>query len=97
LQWSDIYNHVLTYRHNYVFMEILGYWMKSIKDYEGPWLKGEKMKNLDEKLKLKQLTLRMPENLHREFKVTAVKEGRTMGDVTIELIRQYLEKISDPL
>jgi predicted DNA-binding protein len=55
------------------------------------------MKILDEKLKLKQLTLRMPENLHREFKVTAVKEGRTMGDVTIELIRQYLEKTSDPL
>jgi DNA-binding transcriptional regulator YiaG len=33
---------------------------------------------------------------HREFKVTAVKEGRTMGDVTIELIRQYLKK-PDPL
>ena len=56
--------------------------------YEGP---------MDEKLKLKQLTLRMPENLHKEFKVTAVKEGRTMGDVTIELIRQYLKKASDPL
>jgi predicted HicB family RNase H-like nuclease len=66
--------------------------MKSIKDYE-----GSIMKSLDEKLKLKQLTLRMPEHLHREFKVTAVKEGRTMGDVTIELIRQYLEKTSDPL
>lgn len=52
---------------------------------------------MDEKLKLKQLTLRMPENLHKEFKVTAVKEGRTMGDVTIELIRQYLKKASDPL
>jgi predicted HicB family RNase H-like nuclease len=55
------------------------------------------MKNLDENLKLKQLTLRMPETLHREFKLTAVKQGRTMGDVTIELIRQYLEKTSDPL
>ncbi|MBU0970542.1 MAG: copy number control protein [Proteobacteria bacterium] len=52
---------------------------------------------MDEKLKTKQLTLRIPENLHKEFKVTAVKEGRTMGDVTIELIRQYVEKTSDPL
>ena len=52
---------------------------------------------MDEKLKLKQLTLRIPENLHKEFKVTTVKEGRTMGDVTIELIRQYVKKISDPL
>ena len=52
---------------------------------------------MDEKLKLKQLTLRMPENLHKELKMTAVKEGRTMGNVTIELIRQYLKKESDPL
>jgi len=55
------------------------------------------MNKMDEKLRLKQLTLRMPETLHREFKVTAVKEGRTMGDLTIELIRQYLKKTSDPL
>ena len=70
-------------------MEVFGVLDEFYKEmYEGP---------MDEKLKLKQLTLRMPENLHREFKVTAVKEGRTMGDVTIELIRQYLKKASDPL
>jgi len=57
------------------------------ESYEGP---------MDEELKIKQLTLRIPEILHREFKVTAVKEGRTMGDVTIELIRQYVKKTSDP-
>lgn len=52
---------------------------------------------MNEKFKLKQLTLRMPEHLHKEFKVTAVRKGRTMGEVTIELIREYLKKASDPL
>lgn len=50
-----------------------------------------------ENQKIKQLTLRLPESLHKEFKVTTVKEGRTMGEVTIELIRQYIKKASDPL
>ncbi len=52
---------------------------------------------MSEKNKMKQLTLRMPEYLHREFKLTAVRKGRTMGEVTIELIRKYVEKASDPL
>ena len=52
---------------------------------------------MDEKSKIKQLTLRLPEALHREFKVTAVKQGRTMGEVTIELIKQYVKRTSDPL
>ena len=52
---------------------------------------------MSDKNKMKQLTLRMPEYLHKEFKLTAVKKGRTMGDVTIELIRKYVEKASDPL
>lgn len=52
---------------------------------------------MDEKIKVKQLTLRMSEHLHRELKLTAVKEGRTMGEVTIELIKAYLKKASDPL
>jgi len=52
---------------------------------------------MSEKDKMKQLTLRMPEYLHRNFKLTAVKKGRTMGEVTIELIRKYVEKASDPL
>ena len=47
--------------------------------------------------KIKQLTVRLPENLHREFKVNTAKKGRTMGEVAIELIRRYLEKKSDPL
>jgi len=52
---------------------------------------------MSEKSKLKQLTLRLPEHLHREFKLTAVREGRTMGEVTQELIRKYVEKASDSL
>ena len=52
---------------------------------------------MSEKSRVKQLTLRMPEYLHKEFKLTAVKQGRTMGEVTIELIRQYVKKATDPL
>ncbi len=52
---------------------------------------------MSEDRRVKQLTLRMPEYLHKEFKLTAVKQGRTMGEVTIELIRKYVEKASDPL
>jgi predicted HicB family RNase H-like nuclease len=47
--------------------------------------------------KSKQLTLRMPEKLHRAFKLAAVKQGRTMGAVTIEMIEQFVKKSSEPL
>lgn len=59
--------------------------------------KGYEATSMNEKIKSKQLTLRMPETLHKELKMAAVKAGRTMGDVTIELIRQYVTKTSDPL
>jgi predicted HicB family RNase H-like nuclease len=45
----------------------------------------------------KQLTLRIPENLHREFKVNAAKKGQSMGEVAVELIKRYLERESDPM
>ncbi len=60
-------------------------------------IKGYPANPMAEKTKAKQLTLRMPEALHRELKMAAVKAGRTMGDVTVELIRQYVKKTSDPL
>ncbi len=47
---------------------------------------------MGEKNKLKQLTLRLPENLHKEFKLCSVKEGRAMGSVAIELIKEYIKK-----
>lgn len=59
--------------------------------------KGHQANPMADKTKSKQLTLRMPETLHRELKMAAVKAGRTMGDVTLELIRQYVKKTSDPL
>ncbi|MCP4023562.1 MAG: hypothetical protein GY729_17080 [Desulfobacteraceae bacterium] len=52
---------------------------------------------MNDNTKLKQLTLRLPQHLHRDFKVGAAKQGRTMGDVAIELIKNYLRKESDPL
>ncbi len=42
--------------------------------------------------KVKQLTLRLPEHLHREFKAATARQGRTMADVATELIRYYLKK-----
>lgn len=47
---------------------------------------------MDDKNKVKQLTLRLPELLHREFKATAAREGRTMGEVATELIKEYTGK-----
>lgn len=47
---------------------------------------------MQDKDRIKQLTLRLPELLHREFKATAAKEGRTMGEVAAELIKEYIEK-----
>ena len=38
----------------------------------------------------KQLTLRIPENVHREFKVNTAKKGQSMGEVAVELIKKYL-------
>ena len=50
---------------------------------------------MGEEHKLKQLTLRLPENLHRKFKINTVKEGKTMGQVAIKLIEGYLKKEYD--
>ena len=45
----------------------------------------------------KQLTLRIPEDLHRDFKVNTAKKGQSMGEVAVELIRKYLQRESDPM
>jgi predicted HicB family RNase H-like nuclease len=52
---------------------------------------------MNDNTKLKQLTLRISENLHKEFKVNAAKQGQSMGEIAIELIKKYLGKDSDPL
>jgi len=52
---------------------------------------------MNNRIELKQLTLRMPENLHRNFKANTAKNGLSMGEVTIELIKKYLKKESSPL
>ena len=52
---------------------------------------------MEKNTKLKQLTKRIPESLHREFKVNTAKKGQSMGEVTIELTVKYLEKESGPM
>jgi predicted DNA-binding protein len=41
---------------------------------------------------VKQLTLRIPSELHLRLKLKCVKEGRTMGEVLTELIQKYVDK-----
>ena len=52
---------------------------------------------MNDNTKLKQLTLRITENLHREFKINAAKQGQPMGAIAIELIKKYLKRNPDPL
>ena len=52
---------------------------------------------MNDNTKLKQLTLRMSKNLHTEFKVSAAKNGQSMGEIAVDLIKRYLKKESDPL
>ena len=40
---------------------------------------------------VKQLTLRIPSDLHLMLKLKCVKEDRSMGEVITELIKKYVE------
>jgi predicted DNA-binding protein len=53
--------------------------------------RGKKEERVEER-GVKQLALRLPEDLHKSLKLKCVKEGRPMGDVLIELIKDYLGK-----
>lgn len=39
-----------------------------------------------------QINLRVPEELRRRFKAAAVLDGREMGEIVEEMIREYLER-----
>ena len=39
---------------------------------------------------LKSLTIRIPEKLHRDLKVRAAEEGRSMAEIVETLLRDYL-------
>ena len=53
--------------------------------------RGKREERVEER-GVKQLALRLPEDLHRNLKIKCVKEGRTMMEVLIELIQDYLKK-----
>ena len=42
--------------------------------------------------KPKQLTLRLPADLHKQLKIAAVAAGRPMGEIALELFREFLKK-----
>jgi predicted HicB family RNase H-like nuclease len=41
--------------------------------------------------KLKQITVRLPDELHRKMKAKCALEGKAIGEVFIELVRKYVE------
>ena len=41
--------------------------------------------------KVKQLTLRLPDDLHTKLKLKCVMEKKTMGEVLIDLIKEYVK------
>lgn len=53
-----------------------------------------KRDNVDEGTKQKdtrkQLTIRLPEDLHRALKVRVAQEGRNMAELVERLVREYL-------
>jgi hypothetical protein len=53
--------------------------------------RGKKEERVEER-GVKQLALRLPEDLHKSLKLKCVKEGKPMGDVLIKLIKDYLGK-----
>ena len=53
--------------------------------------RGKKEERVEER-GVKQLALRLPEDLHMNLKLRCVKEGRTMGEVLIHLIEEYLKR-----
>lgn len=52
---------------------------------------------MEKRVRIKQLTLRLPEELHREFKVSAAKKGQSMGEVAVALIKKYLDEDAAPM
>lgn len=40
---------------------------------------------------IKQLTLRLPSDLHLKLKLKCVKEGKAMGEVLTEAVRKFVE------
>ena len=53
-----------------------------------PRKRGEKKGG---KKQLKQLTLKLSDDLHLKLKLKCVREGRTMGEVLTEAIKKYVE------
>ena len=53
--------------------------------------RGKKEERVEER-GVKQLALRLPEDLHKNLKLRCVREGRTMMEVLIELIQDYLKR-----
>ena len=45
---------------------------------------------MESKEKVKQLTIRIPEDVHRALKVKVAVESRNMAEVIEGLVRQYL-------
>lgn len=48
------------------------------------------MKEIEKKTTCKQLTVRIPPDVHRALKVRAAEKNRTITDLVEELLKEYL-------
>lgn len=54
-------------------------------------LRRENMEAQDKQTKDKQVTLRLPEDLHRKLKVKVAQEGTTITEILLRLVKKYVE------
>ena len=47
--------------------------------------------------KMKQLTIRLPEQLHQAFKIKTAQKSEVMGQVLEAFIMKYVEEKKDPV
>ena len=64
---------------------------KSQDDFIDNWVSGVEDNRPPKEEKLKRTTIYLPETLRQEIKLHALQEGKTMTDIVIESLKQYLK------
>lgn len=64
---------------------------KSQDDFIDNWVSGVEDNHLPKEEKLKRTTIYLPETLRHEIKLHALQKGKTMTDIVIESLKQYLK------
>jgi len=56
------------------------------------WVEERSLESTAKSVKMKRLTLDIPESLHRQIKMTAAAEGVAMADLLRELLQNHFDK-----